>query len=57
MPLGGLDPSMLLRFLCRDEGDWEDFRRVVGVGFLLLLFVEFLKGVVLIMWWVARAEP
>lgn len=27
MPLSGLDPSMLLGFLCRDEQDWKDFRR------------------------------
>lgn len=30
MPLSGLDPSMLLGFLCKDESDWEDFRRRVG---------------------------
>ncbi|KAH7909440.1 cysteine protease required for autophagy [Hygrophoropsis aurantiaca] len=29
MPLSGLDPSMLLGFLCKDEGDWVDFRRRV----------------------------
>src|SRR6202040_1167105 len=29
MPLSGLDPSMLLGFLCRDRDDWEDFRRRV----------------------------
>ncbi|KZW00686.1 hypothetical protein EXIGLDRAFT_711000 [Exidia glandulosa HHB12029] len=27
MPLSGLDPSMLLGFLCRDEADWKDFRQ------------------------------
>jgi cysteine protease ATG4 len=26
MPLSGLDPSMLLGFLCRDERDWLDLR-------------------------------
>ncbi|EIW75969.1 hypothetical protein CONPUDRAFT_111807 [Coniophora puteana RWD-64-598 SS2] len=26
MPLSGLDPSMLLGFLCQDEEDWIDFR-------------------------------
>ncbi|PPR05795.1 hypothetical protein CVT26_010145 [Gymnopilus dilepis] len=30
MPLSGLDPSMLIGFLCRDEADWLDFRRRVG---------------------------
>ena len=30
MPLSGLDPSMLIGFLCRDEADWWDFRRRVG---------------------------
>jgi cysteine protease ATG4 len=33
MPLSGLDPSMLIGFLCKDEGDWIDFRkRVVELG-------------------------
>lgn len=27
IPLSGLDPSMLLGFLCKDEGDWNDFRK------------------------------
>lgn len=32
MPLSGLDPSMLIGFLCKDEADWIDFRkRVVEV--------------------------
>jgi cysteine protease ATG4 len=26
MPLSGLDPSMLIGFLCRDEADWKDLR-------------------------------
>ena len=30
MPLSGLDPSMLIGFLCRDERDWWDFRRRVS---------------------------
>ncbi|TFK32623.1 peptidase family C54-domain-containing protein [Crucibulum laeve] len=30
MPLSGLDPSMLIGFLCRDEADWWDFRRRVA---------------------------
>ncbi|KAF8154943.1 peptidase family C54-domain-containing protein [Crassisporium funariophilum] len=30
MPMSGLDPSMLIGFLCRDEADWWDFRRRVG---------------------------
>jgi len=30
MPLSGLDPSLLIGFLCRDEGDWWDFRRRAG---------------------------
>ena len=30
MPLSGLDPSMLIGFLCKDEADWGDFRRRVG---------------------------
>jgi cysteine protease ATG4 len=29
MPLSGLDPSMLIGFLCKDEADWRDFRRRV----------------------------
>lgn len=33
MPLSGLDPSMLIGFLCKDEEDWIDFRkRVVEVS-------------------------
>lgn len=26
MPLSGLDPSMLVGFLCKDEEDWQDLR-------------------------------
>ena len=39
MPLSGLDPSMLLGFLCQDEEDWIDFRHRmtdVSVPFLPL---------------------
>ena len=32
MPLSGLDPSMLIGFLCKNEADWIDLRqRVTGV--------------------------
>ncbi|KAF8063439.1 hypothetical protein FPV67DRAFT_1654673, partial [Lyophyllum atratum] len=32
MPLSGLDPSMLIGFLCKDEADWVDLRkRVAGL--------------------------
>jgi cysteine protease ATG4 len=27
MPLSGLDPSMLIGFVCRDEAEWIDLRR------------------------------
>jgi cysteine protease ATG4 len=27
LPLSGLDPSMLIGFLCRDEAEWWDFRK------------------------------
>ena len=30
MPMSGLDPSMLIGLLCRDEGEWVDFKRRVG---------------------------
>ena len=30
MPLSGLDPSMLIGFLCRDERDWRDLRERVS---------------------------
>ncbi|KAF8431945.1 peptidase family C54-domain-containing protein [Boletus edulis BED1] len=30
MPLSGLDPSMLLGFLCKDEKDWIDLRRRIN---------------------------
>ena len=37
MPLSGLDPSMLLGFLCKDESDWVDFRARVNDVRLSLL--------------------
>ncbi|KAJ6522507.1 hypothetical protein DFH09DRAFT_201298 [Mycena vulgaris] len=30
MPLSGLDPSLLLGFMCRDESEWVDLRRRIG---------------------------
>lgn len=30
MPLSGLDPSMLLGFLCKEEKDWIDLRRRIN---------------------------
>lgn len=30
MPLSGLDPSMLIGFLCKNEADWIDLRRRVA---------------------------
>ncbi|KAJ7714766.1 peptidase family C54-domain-containing protein [Mycena maculata] len=30
MPLSGLDPSMLLGFVCRDEAEWVDLRRRIA---------------------------
>jgi cysteine protease ATG4 len=39
MPLSGLDPSMLLGFLCRDDTEWRDFRaRVADVSTCGYLF-------------------
>lgn len=39
MPLNGLDPSMLIGFLCRTEEDWLDLRkRIAAVRDLYLLF-------------------
>ena len=44
MPLSGLDPSMLIGFLCRDEKDWWDFKkRVTDVCLLLSLSSSFLQ--------------
>jgi len=40
MPLSGLDPSMLIGFLCRDEDDWRDFRRRVSEVCLSLCLVD-----------------
>lgn len=41
MPLSGLDPSMLIGFLCRDEADWIDFRRRVGDVSLTFSVLEY----------------
>ncbi|KAI0320566.1 hypothetical protein OF83DRAFT_1258250 [Amylostereum chailletii] len=30
LPLSGLDPSMLIAFLCKDENDWKDLRRRIA---------------------------
>lgn len=45
MHISGLDPSMLIGFLCRDERDWRDLReRVTEVClfFLFLLIIHWL---------------
>ena len=37
MPLSGLDPSMLIGFLCKTEADWIDLRlRVAEVSHAML---------------------
>ncbi|KAF9536099.1 hypothetical protein CPC08DRAFT_731702, partial [Agrocybe pediades] len=38
MPLSGLDPSMLIGFLVRDEKDWRHFRRRVGETWMESLY-------------------
>ena len=43
MPLSGLDPSMLIGFLCRDEADWWDFRRRVSEVSHLYSFLQALE--------------
>ena len=44
MPLSGLDPSMLIGFVCRDEKDWWDFwRRVADVCYLFTFYFSFLS--------------
>lgn len=41
IPLSGLDPSMLLGFLCRDEAEFEDFcERASRVSLLSLLHIR-----------------
>ncbi|KIP05763.1 hypothetical protein PHLGIDRAFT_107790 [Phlebiopsis gigantea 11061_1 CR5-6] len=30
MPLSGLDPSMLMGFLCKDEADWQDLKQRIA---------------------------
>lgn len=48
MPLSGLDPSMLLGFLCRDVGEWVDLRRRVDeVCDCICKLSPFLRGVML----------
>jgi hypothetical protein len=40
MPMSGLHPSMLLGFVCRDEGEWVDLRRRRAlVRFLCFVFL------------------
>jgi cysteine protease ATG4 len=42
MPLSGLDPSMLLGFLCRDVREWEELRKgVEEVSVINLKFIFF----------------
>ena len=40
MPLSGLDPSMLIGFLCRDEAEWWDFKKRAAEVCALLSLVE-----------------
>lgn len=40
MPLSGLDPSMLIGFLCRDEQEWKDFRKRVAEVRLFIFIVS-----------------
>ncbi|CAK5274049.1 unnamed protein product [Mycena citricolor] len=40
MPISGLDPSMLLGFLCRSEQDWVDFRTRVDQLPQLIFSIE-----------------
>lgn len=44
MPLSGLDPSMLIGFLVKDEADWRDFRRRVSEVSVLIRFYLRLSG-------------
>ena len=41
MPLSGLDPSMLIGFLCKTEADWIDLRRRVAEVRALFLVFDF----------------
>ena len=43
MPLSGLDPSMLIGFLCRDEKDWWDFKKRVADVCLHFFFSFFVS--------------
>ncbi|KAF7983563.1 hypothetical protein HWV62_21152 [Athelia sp. TMB] len=40
MPLSGLDPSMLLGFLCKDEKEWLDFRRRLGRDYKTIFTIQ-----------------
>ena len=43
MPLSGLDPSMLMGFLCKNEQDWIDFKaKVADVRFGSPALIRFL---------------
>lgn len=42
MPLSGLDPSMLLGFLCRDLSEWVDLRKRIEEVSLTFEFFDFL---------------
>ncbi|KAJ7870540.1 hypothetical protein B0H13DRAFT_2280591 [Mycena leptocephala] len=35
MPLSGLDPSMLIGSVCRDEAEWIDLRRRIKAGYVV----------------------
>lgn len=37
MPLSGLDPSMLIGFLCKDESDWQDLKSRINEVRIVLL--------------------
>ena len=40
MPLSGLDPSMVIGFLCRDGAEWWDFNKRVAEVCVLLFLVK-----------------
>lgn len=40
MPLTGMDPSMLVGFLCKDESDWNDLKqRITEVSLVVHLYL------------------